>query len=198
MLESSSVNGPGIRAVIWTQGCSLACPGCWNPDTHAAGDGSERSTAELIEWLGGCAHLIDGVTLSGGEPIQQLREVSEFVNAIRVNYPRLTIGMFSGYSEQELESGRFSAYEGGSSSRLSNEWRRSSWLALRAQLDFAVLGRYNALAPAADPLVTSRNQRLRNFTGRYAPVDFADQGVEVSIDDAGLTQITGFPVRGEI
>jgi len=40
-LEVSSVNGPGQRAVIWLQGCSLGCPSCWNPSTHLQGAGSQ-------------------------------------------------------------------------------------------------------------------------------------------------------------
>jgi anaerobic ribonucleoside-triphosphate reductase activating protein len=40
-LESSSVNGPGQRAVIWLQGCSIGCPQCWNPTTHLRSAGSE-------------------------------------------------------------------------------------------------------------------------------------------------------------
>jgi anaerobic ribonucleoside-triphosphate reductase activating protein len=35
VMEVSRVNGPGRRAVVWLQGCSLHCPGCWNPETHA-------------------------------------------------------------------------------------------------------------------------------------------------------------------
>ncbi|MGE3780657.1 MAG: 4Fe-4S cluster-binding domain-containing protein [Pirellulaceae bacterium] len=35
LMECSTVNGPGVRAVIWVQGCSLGCPGCWNAQTHA-------------------------------------------------------------------------------------------------------------------------------------------------------------------
>ncbi|RME55891.1 MAG: 4Fe-4S cluster-binding domain-containing protein, partial [Deltaproteobacteria bacterium] len=38
-LPCSEVNGPGRRAVVWVQGCSLGCPGCFNPHTHSKGGG---------------------------------------------------------------------------------------------------------------------------------------------------------------
>jgi hypothetical protein len=67
---------------------------------------------------------------------------------------------------------------------------------IRAQLDFAVMGRYNRLAPVALPLRSSGNQRLNLFTTRYQQSDFAEPVVEVSIEQDGLTTITGFPLLG--
>jgi anaerobic ribonucleoside-triphosphate reductase activating protein len=190
-LEASTVNGPGNRAVIWVQGCTLACPGCWNPETHPSAGGEQYATVDLISWLVSLQPTIEGLTISGGEPIEQLPAVTELVNTIRLLIPNLSIGMFSGYSEQELETGRYRAF-----TQTSNEFRRGAWAYLKTQLDFAVLGRYNALQPAADPLVTSANQKLRLFSDLYAATDFSEQSVEFSIDPTGLTQITGFPVRG--
>src|SRR3972149_712339 len=37
LLPRSRANGPGMRAVIWFQGCTRGCPGCFNPETHASG-----------------------------------------------------------------------------------------------------------------------------------------------------------------
>jgi hypothetical protein len=47
-------------------------------------------------------------------------------------------------------------------------------------------------------LITSKNQRLRLYSSRYSPADFQPHRVEVTIDDHGLTQITGFPVSGAV
>jgi hypothetical protein len=76
--------------------------------------------------------------------------------------------------------------------------KRELWLRIRRMLDFAVLGRYNILAPSNDPLVTSKNQRLRVFSNRYSSADFTPQLVEVTIDGYGLAQVTGFPVNGAV
>src|SRR5262245_4720155 len=68
--ESSRVNGPGCRAVIWLQGCSLDCEKCWNPKTHPPAAGDEVGVSELVAWTDTLwrQSAISGLTLSGGEP----------------------------------------------------------------------------------------------------------------------------------
>jgi pyruvate-formate lyase-activating enzyme len=44
----SCANGPGIRMVLWFQGCTLRCSGCFNPDTHAAEPRWQVSVEELM------------------------------------------------------------------------------------------------------------------------------------------------------
>ncbi|MBQ9011723.1 MAG: anaerobic ribonucleoside-triphosphate reductase activating protein [Bacilli bacterium] len=70
-LQSDSiVDGEGIRAVIWTQGCSHNCPGCHNPSTHDFNGGFEVDIKEIIEELSALdGH--DGITFSGGDPMFQ-------------------------------------------------------------------------------------------------------------------------------
>src|SRR5687767_5823772 len=64
--------GYGRRLGIWLQGCPLACPGCISRDTWVA---DERHDTTLTETIAACdalvSGLIDGVTISGGEPFQQ-------------------------------------------------------------------------------------------------------------------------------
>lgn len=73
LLESSVANGPGQRAVIWVQGCTLGCPGCWNPLSHRRSTGTEWGIEELAGWLKSVRSRIEisGVTISGGEPLEQ-------------------------------------------------------------------------------------------------------------------------------
>ena len=189
-IDSSSVNGPGQRAVIWVQGCSLACPGCWNPDTHSARGGRDSETAEILEWIRRlwCDGAISGFTVSGGEPLEQAAALETLVTALRIEIPALSVGLFSGYTERELTNGRFRSED------LSAERRTQSWRNIRACLDFAVLGRFNKRLPSSLPLVSSGNQELVLVSSRHSLVDFEDQSVEITIDANGLTQITGFPV----
>ena len=49
----SRANGPGARFVVWMQGCTLGCPGCFNPTTHDAAGGREVEVAEVAAQLGG-------------------------------------------------------------------------------------------------------------------------------------------------
>jgi anaerobic ribonucleoside-triphosphate reductase activating protein len=76
----SQANGPGVRFVVWSQGCTLGCPGCFNPGTHpvtAAGAG-EWPPGELAAAAAAQAGCIEGVTLTGGEPLQQPAAVAAF------------------------------------------------------------------------------------------------------------------------
>src|SRR5258708_28309176 len=67
----SRVNGPGVRAVVYFQGCSLGCASCWNPATHTF-VGPPREVHDVAEQVAAAhrTHTIDGVTFSGGEPMQ--------------------------------------------------------------------------------------------------------------------------------
>jgi len=182
LMEQSTVNGPGKRAVLWTQGCSLSCRGCWNPDTHPVEGGrGEMDTLDLLNWLTPLAPNIEGLTISGGEPMQQPAALLSLLIAVRRRFPGLSIGMYSGYAERELERNYLTL-----------------WHEIRRRLDFAIMGRYNAALPCGDPFTTSTNQRLVLFSNRYQLADFKEQSVEVTIAPDGLTQVTGFPVRGSI
>lgn len=75
-----AVDGPGVRFVVFLQGCPLRCKFCHNPDTWNPKDGQEISAAELIEQISSYRNFIrkGGVTLSGGEPLLQ----PQFVKAV--------------------------------------------------------------------------------------------------------------------
>ena len=73
VLTCSLVNGEGIRYVIFTQGCKHGCRGCHNPDTWDMGGGYEVSVEELAADIRK-HRMIDGITLSGGDPMYQEAE----------------------------------------------------------------------------------------------------------------------------
>ncbi len=66
----SYANGPGPRSVLWVQGCSLGCRGCFNQATHDPSAGESMAVEEAAKRLTRHAG-IEGVTISGGEPFQQ-------------------------------------------------------------------------------------------------------------------------------
>ena len=76
-LAGSRANGPGRRAVIWVQGCSLGCSGCYNPATHDTKSGEWIEVANLLGRIKALNQEIEGITLSGGEPLQQWSAVDE-------------------------------------------------------------------------------------------------------------------------
>ena len=193
IMPASRVNGPGLRSVVFVQGCNLDCPGCWNIPSHAF-HGPDLAIEAVLADLVNCHHQysLDGVTFSGGEPMQQAEDLDKLLQGLRAQLPMLSFGMFTGYSEMELESGRYFTRHG-----VDQDRRRTLWRSIRGQLDFAVMGRYNRLQPSDAPMRSSANQALRLFSSRYSESDFGVQTVEITIAPDGMTRTTGFPTLGD-
>jgi len=66
-----TLDGPGIRYVLFLQGCPLKCIYCHNPDTWRRSGGTERTVADVFSDILKYRRFISGVTLSGGEPLMQ-------------------------------------------------------------------------------------------------------------------------------
>lgn len=103
VISDSIVDGPGMRYVVFTQGCPHGCPGCHNPATHSPDGGCEISTDEMIAALEREVEedpLLDGVTLSGGEPFEQASELKTF--AARVRELGLDLWIYTGWTLEEI------------------------------------------------------------------------------------------------
>jgi anaerobic ribonucleoside-triphosphate reductase activating protein len=191
----SSVNGPGRRAVVWFQGCTLKCRGCWNGAAHSFDLPDNESPRSLAVWILAQSE-IEGVTFSGGEPMQQAGELLATINEIKRHNPQLTFGMFTGYNQTELEHGRFTFRLGETASWVNDPSEAARyWRDIRAHLDFAVAGRFQeSKLTTTNSMRSSSNQQLHLFSNRYVESDFPRQSVEVRIRPGGLTTITGFPI----
>lgn len=191
-VPASRANGPGLRAVIYFQGCSLNCSGCWNIRSHKF-HGPEVSTAVVAQEIDTAIRTspLEGVTFSGGEPMQQAPALVDVVHRIRAVAPTVSMGMFTGYTEAELDTGQYATRPSTSPAE-----KQRLWQVVRGYLDFAVLGRYDRTQPSTAPLRTSRNQRLALFSRRYEERDFREQIVEVAIAGNGKALMTGFPILG--
>ena len=87
IVNDSIVDGPGLRLAVFMQGCPYGCPGCHNPQTHDVMGGREADTQEVRAMLKKNP-LLDGLTLSGGEPLlqpQAAREMAEMAKAQGLN-----------------------------------------------------------------------------------------------------------------
>jgi anaerobic ribonucleoside-triphosphate reductase activating protein len=194
-LPGSTVNGPGNRAVVWFQGCqTMSCSKtCWNPDTHSITAGREMSVSDLSDWI--LNLFVDGVTFSGGEPMQQAGDLWKLITTLRGHQPGISLGMYTGYTELELSTGRYlilSTEDKDKNDRLKGYL----WEDIRQHLDFAVMGRYNhLLKDTSRPLCSSKNQKLALFSHRYCLSDFQPLQMEVHIDSDSLVTITGFPME---
>jgi anaerobic ribonucleoside-triphosphate reductase activating protein len=176
-LKYSTENGPGIRAVLWVQGCTLACPGCFNPDTHDMAPRTLISVEKLTENIGQISG-IEGITISGGEPFLQAAALAELGQLLRRQ--NLGIIVFSGFTFDQL-------------TRAKN----SEWAALLACTDLLIAGPFIQDLTCQLPLRGSSNQTLHFLTERYTSyqeiLEIGTNGVEVLIDPSGQIVVTGFP-----
>jgi anaerobic ribonucleoside-triphosphate reductase activating protein len=143
--KESVVDGPGIRMVIFAQGCPHQCEGCHNPQTHDPDQGLLMETDEILNMVAQ-ARLIRGVTLSGGEPFLQAKPFSLLAKEIRLK--NLDVVTYTGFTFEEL---------------LAISLKRPAVRALLANTDILVDGPY--LAAERDLRLAfrgSRNQRLIN------------------------------------
>jgi pyruvate formate lyase activating enzyme len=85
---ASTVDGPGVRVVVWTTGCTWRCQYCHNPDTWTMTNGLPvsvaRATDELRKYRHGLKIMSGGLTISGGEPLMQHRFVVKLFAAAKM------------------------------------------------------------------------------------------------------------------
>ena len=99
-VPDSIVDGPGLRFVVFTQGCPHHCPGCHNSATWNPEGGYTTSAAEVLEEIRRRRDWLDGVTLSGGEPFRQAGALAELARECRaLGLPVIT---YTGYTWEQL------------------------------------------------------------------------------------------------
>jgi anaerobic ribonucleoside-triphosphate reductase activating protein len=176
-LPRSWANGPGVRAVLWTQGCSLGCPGCYNPATHPFAGGEVVAIEDLYERIIALGETIEGITVSGGEPLQQRPALLALLTRLRQR-TRLSTLVFTGFSWEEV--GRFP--EAGD---------------LLACIDVLIAGRYEQTQHLARDLRGSANKTVHFLTSRYGPADLEEvPPAEVVITPEGDIVASGIdPLR---
>lgn len=97
--ERTSVEGPGWRSAVWLQGCSIRCLHCCNPEMQPLQGGFAMSAEELA---GAIIHArSDGLTLLGGEPLDQVDELLRLLQILRCRGYRGII-MFTGYTWEQI------------------------------------------------------------------------------------------------
>jgi anaerobic ribonucleoside-triphosphate reductase activating protein len=173
----SRANGPGARAVIWTQGCTLKCPGCFNPETHSFDGGEEVAVDDLFQRIASLGATVEGLTISGGEPLQQLRPLVAILRRVREETD-LSVLVFTGYTWDEIE-------------------RMPEADALLKRVDTLVTGRYDHTQRLAREIRGSANKTAHFLSNRYTMDDLqAVLPAEVIITTEGEVVISGIdPVR---
>ncbi|MDO8427476.1 MAG: 4Fe-4S single cluster domain-containing protein [Deltaproteobacteria bacterium] len=170
ILPYSRVNGPGLREVVFFQGCASKCPGCFNPETHSFEKRELYTVKEILEKRAG---LVEGITISGGEPFMQKEGLFELLKAAKDLC--LTTVVYTGFIFEELKEDRLCAR-------------------ILEFTDVLIDGAYEETKKEKTLLARgSENQRLFFLTKRYSEADFHMPGkVEVIIGKDGSVTETGF------
>lgn len=168
IVDVTAAEGPGLRCAVWTQGCSVRCPGCFNPQTWTTRGGTLMPWQDLVSRVLGISG-IEGVTLLGGEPFDQPGPLGEFAFAVRE--AGLSVMTFTGHVLEELPPSK-----------------------LLASTDLLVDGPFLADRPEpARPWVGSVNQRFHFLTGRYDESIFSTPNrLELTIAPDGAIELNGF------
>lgn len=173
LTRGTQVNGPGVRNMVHLQGCSIHCAGCFNQHTWSHTGGQLREVEGLARDL--LADHPDGVTISGGEPMEQPEGLLHLLRALRAQRPDLSTLLYSGLTPQQLE-------------------RHPMWPSIRPLLSVAVVGPYVRAQAQQEGLRSSRNQQVMLLDGRHRLDELVQAGqLELLIDQDGSVLITGFP-----
>lgn len=172
MLPSSQANGPGSRWVLWLQGCNLACPGCFNPETHPFDAGQRVEIPSLAKTILECQDHIEGLSVSGGEPFYQAHGLAIFLEMIR-QQSLLSVLIFTGFTLSELNS-------------------IPAAPRVLEMTDVLIAGRYVQNRRVASGLIGSDNKKIHLLTNRYTQEAILTSfEAEVHIQTDGGILLTG-------
>jgi anaerobic ribonucleoside-triphosphate reductase activating protein len=182
--------GPGVRAGIWVQGCSIECSGCIARDTWQAGRHAPTDVTSIVEWVASLpADELSGVTISGGEPFDQ---------------PDSLLELLVGLTEWREEEGRAReidvlCYSGYALRRL-----KRLHADVLAHIDAVITGPYREDRPTDLIWRGSANQDLVPLTAlghaRYASYiesEPSEPPIQISVETDAIHWI-GVPRRGDL
>jgi anaerobic ribonucleoside-triphosphate reductase activating protein len=175
MVDKTTALGPGTRAVIWVQGCNLHCPGCIAPDWIPFKAAIRLSPEQIVDRL--LLDEITGLTLSGGEPMEQASPLAEVVRLARQRRD-LDVICFTGYRYETL----------------LKKPVNSGIPGLLQLVDVLVDGPYIREKNNSLGLRGSANQRIIYLTEKLRghPLESQARQIEFRIDDGFLTMV-GIP-----
>ena len=171
----SRVNGPGLRFVLWTQGCSKGCKNCFNPLTWSTENNKVMSNDNILELIKNFED-IDGVTITGGDPFEQEYELLELLFSLRTFNFKKGIIVYTGFTIDEINE---------------NPIRRKCL----DYMDILIDGRYEEDKRISSGLKGSSNQNVLYLTDKIKEEEInIDQEIEIGFSSDTIF-LTGFPVN---
>ena len=146
--EGTTVLGPGIRYVIWTQGCPFHCDGYITPQSQPITDERQVCVNDLANDILSRPQ-IDGITISGGEPFLQAAALADLLDIVLKKRPEMTVISYTGYVMENLI--------------------RPDAEKMIAKLDLLIDGPYVKTLNDNKGLRGSSNQRFHFLTSRLLP-----------------------------
>lgn len=174
--------GPGRRLGIWFQGCSLRCEGCISVDTWATAK-TLIPIEQLMRTLSSYLPLIDGITISGGEPFDQFEALLAIVVQLRER-TKVDILVYTGYSVEDITE---------------------QLLQIKPYIDVLISDPFQRQSSQTLRLRGSDNQRLHCFSSQaiekfayyQQAVTTEDKVLDVMFDAEGVVWFAGIPRRDD-
>jgi len=168
----SRVNGPGLRFVLWTQGCSKGCKNCFNPETWSFEKYKLLTPLEIFELIKNSS--VSGVTITGGDPLEQPEELLELLILLESLNLSKGIILFTGFTIDEINKDFL--------------LRKSL-----GYIDVLIDGRFEEDKRISSSLRGSENQNIIYFSSKIKEEELnIDQEVEVCLEGDKIS-VTGFP-----
>lgn len=140
--------GPGQRFVIWVSGCGRRCPGCISPEMQPLDAGKKVPIPLLMRRIRTVPVHLDGITISGGEPLDQPEGLNALLSAVRAERPDWSVMVYTGYTLTEITD---------------HPARRATVI---QRTDIIIEGPFRAFLPSEHPLKGSANQRIIALSDR--------------------------------
>ena len=175
IIENTTVEGPGNRFCIWVQGCKKHCKGCFAKETWDFNKGEKYSVEEIYALIKNQKN-IEGITFLGGEPFEQVKELSKLSKLVKENL-KLSIICFSGYTYEELKN--------------KNDLYTDKLL---KYIDLLIDGAFEKdKFTLSKPWIGSSNQRYIFLTDRYTIEEILSykNKIEIHIRQNGKIEING-------
>jgi anaerobic ribonucleoside-triphosphate reductase activating protein len=180
-ITRTTVEGPFERYALWVSGCQIRCPGCCNPELFDQGRGAGTPTETLAEDIirAQRQHDLEGLTVVGGEPLDQITALTALCQTLRRRAPSLGILVFTGYELASLPDS-------------------AALRSLLTVVDTVVDGPFDARLkepPGGRRYLGSTNQGLRHQTPRYADPRLwrGPNSAEIHLRPDGRVQACGHP-----
>lgn len=175
--------GPGQRIVIWVAGCRRRCPGCITPELQDDSAGCPVPPAVLANRLFHIQGNIQGITVSGGEPAEQIPALTCLFTLVRKQRPDWDILVYSGYLLAEIKKMSAGCHK------------------FLSCIDYLIDGPFQQDNPACDGLRGSANQQIHCLSdrARRRPLPGGEQRYrqrELGLGRKGFAMLIGIPGQG--